>query len=226
MSWLSTLTEKPWLAQEATNGVPHCIHDQQLKRTKTALYFMLAVIGVVFFLFTITLLQRSQSFDFQPLAGEIWRPLTDTQLLWQNTMMLFLASVMLFIANWQAKREHHNTAMVFVTLSTFFSLWFIHGQVAVWQHLLQQGYYLTSNPANSYFYVLTGLHVLHIAIGLLVMLRVFIHYFRPATPQSLRNFIQLTGIYWHYLLVIWLGLFALLTSDSETFATVAAWCGF
>jgi cytochrome c oxidase subunit 3 len=36
----------------------------------------------------------------------------------------------------------------------------------------------------------------------------------------------LCGLYWHFLLFIWLFLFFLLTSDTETFKTIALFCGF
>ena len=227
MKWLTVMLEKPWQAQGVIAVHAHtCIHDQQLKRNKTALYFLLAVIGVMFFLFVITLLQRSQSFDFQALAGEVWRPLTDTRMLWQNTLALVLASAALMVARFKAKAGNVEVAMTFFCFSALCSVLFIWGQLNIWRQLIEAGYHLTSNPANSYFYLLTGIHGLHIAVGVIVMFRVFWHFYRPATPQSLSNFIELCATYWHFMLLVWLGLFALLTSDSETFSTVAAWCGF
>ena len=225
--WLSAILEKPWQSEPSvTEHASTCFVDQQLTRNRTALHFLLAVISVVFFLFTVTLLQRSQAFDFQALAGEIWRPLSDKRLLWINTAALLLSSIMLSLASIKAKLHRKTQALVWVGLAAVCGVWFIVGQFTVWQQLSAAGYHLTSNPANSYFYLLTGIHGMHIAGGLIVLFRVFWHIYRPVTPQSLANFLSLCTTYWHFLFVVWLGLFALLTSDSETFATIAAMCGF
>ncbi|MNN99150.1 hypothetical protein D3C81_2187220 [compost metagenome] len=48
---------------------------------------------------------------------------------------------------------------------------------------------------------------------------------RHASPARLRSGIELCAIYWHYLLGLWLVLFALLTSTPETYQAIAAFCG-
>ena len=67
------------------------------------------------------------------------------------------------------------------------------------------------NPANAFFYVLTGLHGLHLLGGLVVLGRTGARMSRPgASPDAVRLGIELCTVYWHYLLVVWLVLFGLL----------------
>ena len=106
MNWLKTLTVKPWIAEQAEpHGETRLVVQGQDASKLTAFKFCLAVVTVIFFLFTITFIQRTQSFDFQPLAGEAWLPFTDTSLLWRSTILLALASLALQLAIWQARKS-------------------------------------------------------------------------------------------------------------------------
>ena len=88
------------------------------------------------------------------------------------------------------------------------------------------GFYINSNPANSYFYVLTAIHGLHLAGGLAVLLNVVFRLWYYNSPDTLSASLQLCTIYWHFLLGVWLVLFALLTSQPDTINALAAMCGF
>jgi cytochrome c oxidase subunit 3 len=107
-----------------------------------------------------------------------------------------------------------------------FSLLFIFGQFTVWQQLTQGGFYIYSNPANSYFYLLTGVHGLHLLGGLFVFARVIWLFSQNLNHEKLVASLKLCALYWHYLFLIWLFLFALLTSSAQTFKTIALFCGF
>ncbi len=53
-----------------------------------------------------------------------------------------------------------------------FTIAFVIGQLLVWRELNALGYYLASNPANAFFYLMTGLHGLHVLGGLIALGRV------------------------------------------------------
>jgi len=225
MKWLNVITNKPWEpGQEATNTF---VHDNSSDAAKeTAFRFLLAVITVVFFLFTITFLQRSQSYDFQALAGEIWLPFNDLTALWRSSFLLLGASISLALGLRQARNLNAPFTLVTLLSAILFSLAFLFSQIDIWQQLNSQGYGLTSNPANSYFYLLTAVHGIHMLVGLYVLLnvsfRLLLDKFQTDTYTSLR----LTANYWHFMLGIWCFLFVLLTRDTQTYKTIAAICGF
>ena len=88
---------------------------------------------------------------------------------------------------------------------------FLIGQIFAWRELTQAGYVLADNPANSFFYVLTALHGLHIIGGLVGLAVVSVHAWTPAWPRErLKLGVELVAMYWHFLLFVWLGLFVLL----------------
>jgi cytochrome c oxidase subunit III len=100
MSVISRLREKPWLAQPAGMD-PALQQAQQRWPERTALLFMLAISTVLFFLFSITFLGRTQLPDFQALAGMPWQPLTNPGSLWLNSLLLALSGLAMQLALWQ-----------------------------------------------------------------------------------------------------------------------------
>jgi cytochrome c oxidase subunit 3 len=86
------------------------------------------------------------------------------------------------------------------------------GQLVAWQQLNATGYFMAGNPANSFFYLLTALHGLHLLGGMWVWGRTTMRLFAGADARSVRLSVELCAVYWHYLLFVWVGLFALLLS--------------
>lgn len=143
-STFSKLTEKPWLAQSAGTFDQGVIEYQAGYPGKTALKFFIAVVTVIFFLFSVTYLSRSQYADFQALGGEPWSPLYQPLWLWVNTGWLLLASLSLHFAVGQVSETKLNRLLGLLTLGVIFSLFFLFGQWSVWQQLYLQGFSINS----------------------------------------------------------------------------------
>lgn len=220
MGFFNSITVKPWLESDQIDKsvLPY--------PGKTALKFFLAVVSMLFLLFTITFLSRSQFGDFQALAGEPWLPLENKSQLWLNTFYIFLASVVLHGTGKYAKKISAKLNVCLVATAILLSFVFIQGQYQVWQMMIANGYFVNSNPANSFFYLFTGLHALHLLGGVFVLLRLIVIYQQKQNKQAFSSALALSATYWHYLLLVWLGLFALLTSSTETFKAIAQLCGF
>jgi cytochrome c oxidase subunit III len=208
MKLLRILGEKSWVRSAQTAEGYAAIADEafQLPPQKTALLFFLAVVSVMFGLFITAYFIRMDLDD--------WRPMPESVLLWLNTAVLFLASIVLQVLHTRLKTgntRHLKAGLLFGALLT---LGFVYGQVFVWQLMQADGYYMYNNPANSFFYILTGIHALHILGGLYVWLRAgFRVWFEAVTDASVENIrlsVELCALYWHFLLLVWLVLFALM----------------
>ena len=90
------------------------------------------------------------------------------------------------------------------------ALAFLIGQYFVWRQLESLGYFVDSNPSNSFFYLITGLHGLHLAGGLIAWLRASFRLWRGADLARIRMSVELCTVYWHFLLLVWLVMFSLL----------------
>ncbi|WNC70498.1 cytochrome c oxidase subunit 3 [Thalassotalea psychrophila] len=225
MKVFNTLSEKPWIGSSTGTGFEHIVEDNYTPG-KTALKFFLTVVSMLFFLFIITFLSRTQFADFQALAGEPWLPLENSNQLLINTGLILLASILLQISVQFRTKVSANVKFTLITVAMTTSLLFIFGQWQVWQLLNSNGYYVNSNPANSFFYLLTGMHALHLLGGLFAVFRLIYIFYRNNNSKKFDQALQLATTYWHYLLILWIALFGLLTSSTETFKTIAQICGF
>ena len=90
---------------------------------------------------------------------------------------------------------------------------FLIGQMVAWRQVRLSELFTPQNPAVAFFYVLTAVHGLHLLGGLFVWTRTLARSLRKdIEPIDLRLSVELTTVYWHYLLLVWLGLFAVLLS--------------
>lgn len=203
MSLLQSLTETPWNehADEASAMAAHA-GTPSVAPQRVALWFFLGIVGVLFALFTVAYVVRMELQD--------WRPMPESAGLWINTAVLFFGSLAL---QWTRVNLDRNPANIKAgwLLGGALSAAFVFGQVLVWRDMSANGYIVYGNPANSFFYVLTGLHALHILGGLWVWVRTTFRIWSGAPAEEVRLSVELCTTYWHFLLLVWLVLFALLS---------------
>ena len=87
---------------------------------------------------------------------------------------------------------------------------FLAGQLLAYRELVELGYFVSSNPANSFFYLITALHGLHLMGGLVAWGRTTDKVRRGAEVAKVRMSVEVCATYWHFLLLVWLVLFTLL----------------
>ena len=160
--WLARqrLFAKPWLEQGVIEGVP----DFQLSRDpakRVAIGFLLAIIGAMFTLLIGAWFMRRDLGDWQPL------PLPD--ILWLNTGALVLSSIALEWTQRAARQANMAQIRTGLVGASVLAVAFLVGQLFAWQQLASAGFIIAGNPANSFFYLVTGLHGLHILGGLVAL---------------------------------------------------------
>lgn len=141
-----------------------------------------------------------------------WVPLEDPQVLWINTGLLILASIFLQQAKNSAQRNEEGGIRIGLVLAGIFTCCFLYGQYWAWVQIHDQGFFIYSNPANAFFYVLTSLHAIHLIGGLWVWARSTIKVWSGADASTVKSTVELCTMYWHFLLVLWLVMFYLLLS--------------
>ena len=168
--------------------------------------------------------------DWEALS-EPWQPLAQTGQLWINTALLLVASIAFEMARRNIDRFEQGNTRELLWLAGLSSFGFLIGQLVFWQYLTDRGYLASSNPANAFFFLLTGLHGLHLVGGMFAWmvatyrLRVVGQNGDNRSVSLAKLSIELCTTYWHFLLVIWMLLFALLSSSPGTYAAIAKFCG-
>ena len=77
------------------------------------------------------------------------------------------------------------------------------------------GYFELTNPAIAFFYLITGLHGLHLLGGLVAWGRTVVKVWGDFDVAKIRQSVELCTLYWHFLLLVWLILFGLLFSGNN-----------
>lgn len=202
MNLFRSLFEKGWENQGAPPLEPGG-HTFAVPPQKVALIFFLGVASVLFGLFITAYFIRMELAD--------WRPMPESPMLWLNTGVLFLASVVLQWTLAMVAKGRRGRVRLGILLGGALTFAFVFGQVGVWGEMREAGYYLNNNPANAFFYVMTGIHALHILGGLWVWTRAGIRIFSGAEVEDVHLSVELCTLYWHFLLLVWLVLFALIS---------------
>lgn len=136
-----------------------------------------------------------------------------------STIVIILSSLTLHNANqafqherFGSYRSNLGTTLVLGTLFMLLQGW-------GWRQMIQSGIGLTGNPSGSFVYIISGIHLLHILIGLVFIVIAlaealrrrpyvdsFVYSVNP--PNQLK--LKLITLYWHFVDILWIGLFVFL----------------
>ena len=203
MGFYKELSSKPWEYQGPVEGTtPESAFE--IEPEKVALRMFMVVASVIFSLIAITYYVRLDLGD--------WVPLKDPGLLWANTGILVLSSVCLQFARNAVTRGDLGKTKILFFLSGVLAVAFIVGQVLVWRQLNATGFAINTNPASAFFFLLTGMHGVHLLGGLWVWTKTAFRLISKVSATDIRLSIELCTVYWHFLLVLWVLLFATLAN--------------
>ena len=197
------LTQKPWEPSQVKIDNEHDGTTLALSKAKLGVRTIIAVSTVIFSLMIVGYADRMFVYD--------WASMPDPWLLWVNTGVLIISSFFFYKVKVAADQKQLEKVKNGLLLIGFLAFAFLVGQLLVWQHLLKLGYYVSSNPANSYFYLFTAVHGLHLMGGLFFWGRTTIKFLKGNYNISkLQQAIELCATYWHFLLLVWLVLFGMM----------------
>ena len=213
--WLTKqrVTAKPWLEEGVIGDLPD---EGGGTAAKVGLGVFLAVAGCLFTLMISAYFVRKDL----GLPGAEWRAQPLPNLLWLNTGVLVLSSLALHWTHSSAKRGLIQDVRNGVSIGGAAALLFLVGQLAAWRQLAAAGYFAASSPAAAFFYLITGSHGLHVAGGLVALGRTGAKAWRGAAADQLQLSVGLCAAYWHFLLVVWLVIFAILAGWADDFVVV------
>jgi cytochrome c oxidase subunit 3 len=215
------LQEKPWTQHGVLEGSQDGLTSSA---PKVGLWAFLGVVTSVFLVFIGAYYMRIDMNHGGVAAGhdhnlQGWVPVVEPALLWLNTALLILASIAIQLAHGFSSSPTGRTAMRrYFNAAGLLTMGFLIGQVLAWRELYATGEFGVSSPAFSFFVLLTAVHGLHLIGGLVVWTRAASRLRRGLEQAELRQVaalrqsVQLCATYWHYLLMIWLVLFAILLS--------------
>jgi len=123
-----------------------------------------------------------------------------------NTLVLLSSSLAAVLAHQAADAGDGAKAAKFLRLTSLGGLTFLVIKGFEWSHEIHEGYTITKNGFWSFYYTAAGLHGLHVIAGIVIMLII------AADAQKNRELqrVELIGLYWHFVDIVWIFLFPLL----------------
>ena len=179
---------------------------------KTALWVFLGVATSLFVLFVSAYAMRLGLAD--------WSPLPRPRLLVLNTALLVGASLAMEWTVHAARRADGDDVRRGLVASGLLTFGFLAGQLCVWKQLSDAGFFVATSAATAFFYLFTAVHGLHVLGGLVAWAARRARAWRGADPAAVRLGVELCATYWHYLLAVWVVLYALLVSEGSGWRSV------
>jgi len=145
-----------------------------------------------------------------------WQAFAVPLMLWVSTALILVSSATFEVARRALHRGEREAYRLWLIVSLALGFGFLVSQLLAWRGLVGQGIYLATNPHSSFFYVLTGLHAIHLIGGIFGMSYLMLRAGRgmkagisnKAARQ--RASVDAIGLYWHFMDGLWVYLFALL----------------
>jgi cytochrome c oxidase subunit 3 len=153
-------------------------------------------------------------------ANPDWQHFTLPRILFFNTLVVLASSATLYLGRPRSPATVDRSGTVtavdaphlnWLYVTVVLGLMFLTGQIVAWRNLVDQGITLASGPSGSFFYLLTAMHGLHLLGGLAGLLYVVYRVRSSTTERAVRAF-NAASLYWHFMTVLWIYLFALLAT--------------
>lgn len=126
-----------------------------------------------------------------------------------NTVLLLSSSLMVAIGVQRVLGGRHRDATRLFTGALGCGAGFVAVKAIEWTQLFRAGKGVGSGEYFSYYFVFTGIHLLHVLIGLAILGRLVLLTRRPALEGKQRQLCETGGIFWHMVDLLWVVLFAL-----------------
>jgi cytochrome c oxidase subunit 3 len=136
-----------------------------------------------------------------------------------NTIILLTSSLTVALSIAAIREGKKGLSVMFVSMTIILALSFLVNKFFEWSHKFEVGLYpgspdLTNKPTGEILYfalyfVMTGLHALHVVIGMVILLVVLVMIARGSVNRNSYVKLEAGGLYWHLVDVIWIFLFPL-----------------
>lgn len=193
---------------EATLGM----NEFTLKRQKAQRNLMWLAIGSMVMVFA----GLTSAYVVRRGAGD-WFSIVLPQIFWVSSAVIIFSSITINLSLQSFKKNNIMAGTIFLGVTFLLGLLFAWFQFKGWGELTRNGIYLvqakgqTNLVSGSFIYLLSGLHLAHLAGGILALLFTFVRALMGRYSPANTHGVRLCAIYWHFLDALWIYLFLFLT---------------
>lgn len=127
-----------------------------------------------------------------------------------TTFVLLMSSLMMVLALAAVQRGDLRWGKVWLLMTALLGSIFLAGQVYEFSHFVHEGLTLKTNLFGGSFFLLTGTHGAHVTVGVIWLLSLFFMALRGRLTPAFAETVEIAGLYWHFVDVVWIVLFTLI----------------
>jgi cytochrome c oxidase subunit 3 len=198
----------------------------RLRRVRLGVFVALTAIVMIFVSYSSAYVVRQGLPTLDPATGTLvrdWLPLQLPNFLLLNTLVLLVSTLTMELARRQSlrlgaaavassasARRSETDKLPWLALTAILGLSFLAGQWLVWRELAARGFYVATSPSSSFFYLLTGMHGIHLLGGILALLAAGAASLLRRSAASTAVVVDATAWYWHFMTILWVYILCLL----------------
>jgi cytochrome c oxidase subunit 3/cytochrome o ubiquinol oxidase subunit 3 len=126
-----------------------------------------------------------------------------------SSFVLLMSSLTMVLAVSAAAQKDDRRTNLWLTITALLGATFVGGQVYEFTSFYREGLGFTSSLFSSSFYTLTGFHGVHVTIGIIMLMALVFINKRGRIPGEKSEVVELVGLYWHFVDVVWIIIFTL-----------------
>ena len=126
-----------------------------------------------------------------------------------SAFVLLMSSLTMVLALAAVQSGNARGTRIWLAATALLGMTFLAGQCYEFTEFVYEGLKLQTNLFGSTFFVLTGFHGTHVTIGVIWLWSLFMLAVRGQLPQERALDVEICGLYWHFVDVVWVAIFTL-----------------
>ncbi len=194
------------LAHDATAAPHHT--STGLSNEKLGMWLFLGSECLLFGgLISTFLLYRAK--DVPGMAGPAVGDLYDIPFTSVSSFVLLMSSLTMVLSLSAIQRADQRRARTWLLTTALLGGTFVAGQVYEFTAFVREGLGYTTNLQSSAFYTLTGFHGVHVTLGIVMLMSLFVMSLRGRLSSERAETVEIVGLYWHFVDIVWIIIFTL-----------------
>ncbi len=124
-----------------------------------------------------------------------------------SSFVLLMSSLTMVLAHNAFENKDMRQTRVWLVATAFLGATFLAGQIFEFTEFIHEGLTLPTSPFGSSFYMLTGFHGIHVAVGVMLLTAMAILSLSGRLYDDRGLNVELVGLYWHFVDIIWIVIF-------------------
>jgi heme/copper-type cytochrome/quinol oxidase subunit 3 len=127
-----------------------------------------------------------------------------------SAFVLLMSSLTMVLALAACQRGNQKGTAIWLAATALLGMTFVGGQTYEFTEFFMHGLKLQTNLFGCTFFVLTGFHGTHVTVGVIWLWTLFSLAVRGKLPKEKALDVEISGLYWHFVDVVWIAIFTLI----------------